>query len=158
LYFRLETFVVEVPPLRKRGQDIDQLIAHFIAEYSADSQKQVPGIDQEALEVLRGYTYPGNVRELQSILRRCLLFAEEGKPISKHHLPEKIVGRRPASTRHQGEDGELTIILPEHTDRLPTLEEVRRQYIELVLKETEGNKKRTAEILGIGRRTLYDYL
>jgi DNA-binding NtrC family response regulator len=158
LFFRLDTFAVEVPPLRKRGQDIDQLIAHFVAEYSTDSQKQVPGIDQEALEVLRAYTYPGNVRELQSILRRCLLFAEEGKPISKRHLPQKIVGTRPATTRHQGEDGELTIVLPEHAQRLPTLEEVRRQYIELVLKETKGNKKRTAEILGIGRRTLYDYL
>lgn len=158
LFFRLETFAVEVPPLRKRGQDIDHLIAHFIAEYSADSQKPIPGIDQEALEVLRAYPYPGNIRELQSILRRCLLFAEEGKAISKRHLPEKIVGNRPPSTHHQGEDGDLTIILPEHTDRLPTLEEVRRQYIGLVLKETEGNKKRAAEILGIGRRTLYDYL
>lgn len=158
LFFRLETFVVEVPPLRKRGQDIDQLIAHFIAEFSAENNKQVPGIDQEALAVLRAYPYPGNVRELQSILRRCLLFAEEGKAISKRHLPAKIVGNRPPTNRHQGDNGELTIILPEHTGQLPTLEEVRRKYIELILKETNGNKKRTAEILGIGRRTLYDYL
>jgi len=151
LYYRLETFMIEVPPLRERGDDIELLTARFIDLYSTRLQKSVNGIASDALTQLRRYEFPGNVRELASIIERAVAFCQSSQ-LTINDLPERL--------RHHSTN--LTIsatndLLEElvDTQQLPTLQVLEQRYIQYVLDRLNGNKRRAAELLDIGRRTLY---
>jgi len=148
LFYRLETFLVRVPPLRERGEDLDLLAAHFVGRFGAQLGREVRGISDAAMHVLRGHRFPGNVRELANVIERAVAFCSETE-IGVEHLPERL--RRLAADEASQDAGEG--VLPE--GELPNLEDVERRYIQRVLERVEGNKRRAAEILGIGRRTLY---
>jgi two-component system, NtrC family, response regulator AtoC len=150
LFFRLETFPLEVPPLRARGEDLDLLAAHFIARFAALRDRPVPALSEQALECLRGYDFPGNVRELSNALERATAFCE-GREIRPAHLPDRIRNRRAGTA---AADAPTSIALVEG-EELPSLEMLERRYIRLVLERTGGNKRKAAAVLGIGRRTLY---
>lgn len=150
LYFRLETFSVYVPALRERGEDIELLTAHFINYFNIRLQKDVQGISAPALERIKAYHFPGNIRELSSAMERAVTFCKK-REIEIADLPERFrLKNGPNSIQQQGlldvflQDGEL-----------PTLQEFELQYIDFVLNQLKGNKRRAAEILAIGRRTLY---
>jgi two-component system, NtrC family, response regulator AtoC len=149
LFFRLETFPLEVPPLRARGEDLDLLAAHFIARFAALGERQPPALSDQALACLKAYDFPGNVRELANALERATAFCD-GREIRPAHLPERIRNPRQATAR---EDAVLGPLLD--GDELPSLETLERRYIRLVLERTGGNKRQAAAVLGIGRRTLY---
>lgn len=149
LYYRLETFSIEVPPLRERGDDIQLLTAHFIDRFGTGLQTPVRGIRPRALEQLNAYPFPGNVRELSNVIERAVAFCGE-EEIDLEHLPERIRDTpRPAGGERQYE------WRPVRADCLLPLEAVERDYIRYVLEQAQGNKRRAADILGIGRRTLY---
>ena len=137
LYFRINVMNIYLPPLAKRRQDIPLLTHYFINKYNSRSGKAVTDVSPEALQQLMMYDFPGNVRELENIIERAIVLAR-GETIEIEHLPEMAV----------------------HTFRsnkgiIPSLDDQERSYIEWVLDQTDGNKTKAAEILGIDRVSLW---
>ncbi|HKL48957.1 MAG TPA: sigma-54 dependent transcriptional regulator [Desulfuromonadales bacterium] len=150
LYYRLETFGLNVPPLRERGDDLDLLAAHFIDLLAAQMGRDVRGISDAALDLMHKYTFPGNVRELRNAIERAMAFCS-GPEITPSCLPERIrKGSRPAN------DGTATLFSDlAAEDSLPTLEEMANRYTSFVLDQLGGNKRQAAQKLDISRATLY---
>jgi len=136
LFYRLNVININVPPLRERRKDIAELARFFVEKYSQKVAKPVSGIREEALKFLRSYVWPGNVRELENEMERAVILCD-----SEEIGPEDlsiISGKAP---------------VPENS--FPMLEEMEKNYIEKVLRETNGNQTRASQILGINRKTLY---
>jgi two-component system response regulator AtoC len=141
LFYRLHVVSIHLPSLRERPEDIPLLADHFLRKYAADNEKPASQISQETLDLLSGYRWPGNVRELENVIERAVTLS--------HHsviLPEDL----PRRLRTQPPEA-ITGLLP---SQIP-LSELEKRYIQKVLEETGGNKKKAADILGIDRRTLY---
>jgi len=151
LFYRLETFALRVPPLRERGDDRELLAAHFLRRHSEALGQPCRGFSRDALAALRAYGFPGNVRELANAVERAATFCR-GSEIVPEDLPERI---RAMTTAAQSGIG---LELIDGSEPLPHLQELQRRYVAHVLGRVGGNKRRAAEILGIGRRTLYRYL
>lgn len=158
LFYRLETFGLQVPPLRARGEDILKLTEFFLTRFNARQKQSIKGFSDAALGLLQQYSFPGNIRELQNAVERAATFCDTPL-IETRHLPQRI--------REQTDTPLLsanTAVIPQQpnqpadADALPTLETVQRQYIHQVLAATDGNKRRAADILGITRRTLYRWI
>jgi DNA-binding NtrC family response regulator len=141
LYFRINVVTVRVPPLRDRAGDIPILVRHFTNKIARREGHSEASISPEALDVLCRYGWPGNVRELENAIERAVAVAK-GNVVLPSDLPADVCGGTPAAA--------ATLI-----DDRPTLGELEKRYIALVLAECGGNKKRAAEKLGIDRRTLY---
>lgn len=147
LYFRLETFQVRIPPLRERGDDLELLAAQLVARLGAQRTPPVNSLSSTALAALRAHSFPGNVRELSNALERAVAFCQ-GSEIDLTHLPDRL--------RHgAGQSGRMPSAGPWQDGELATLETVEQRYIQHVLTQLGGNKRRAAQVLGIGRRTLY---
>src|SRR5690606_40218868 len=89
LYYRLATFSVEVPPLRRRGGDVERLITHYLRQLNLRREQPVEGISAEAMTRLKAYPFPGNVRELANMIERAVTFCT-GRQIDVEHLPERV--------------------------------------------------------------------
>jgi transcriptional regulator with PAS, ATPase and Fis domain len=159
LYYRLETFRLDIPPLRERQEDIKLLAAHFVNRFNLQLGKEVEGLTEEALRALEDYDFPGNIRELQNILERGVTFCHERK-LAKDHLPFRVRRQSHASSREGKDPGDETFWRQLHQDRavLPTMQEMEKRYLSYVLEQVKGNKRRAAAILGMSRRTLYRWL
>jgi len=154
LYYRLEAFLLEVPPLRKRGEDLDLLAMSFLARFAASRSRPARRLSDQAQAAMHAYHWPGNVRELKNAMERAVTFCE-GEEIGREHLPERV---RAGSSRPEGA---TVAAIPEQLlegDMLPSLEEIKGRYVRYVLDRVEGNKRRAAALLGVGRRTLYRWL
>jgi DNA-binding NtrC family response regulator len=145
LYYRLNVFAMELPPLRDRREDIPLLAHHFLAEFNARNGKAVRAIDAEAAYLLEQYGFPGNIRELRNIMERATILAE-GDFIEVRHLPPVLLARR--------EESLPTLTLAPGT----TVDEAERRLIVLTLEHTRNNKTRAADILGISLKTLHNKL
>jgi DNA-binding NtrC family response regulator len=152
LYYRLETFILHIPPLRDRGDDIDLLAARFLAAMRIEQANGGVELSEEAAAALRSYPFPGNVRELQNIVERAVTFCS-GDRIEVAHLGPSVVDHARAGGRAAPVIREVVT-----DDDLPALEDVKQRYVRYVLERLGGNKRRAAVVLGIGRRTLYRYL
>jgi transcriptional regulator with PAS, ATPase and Fis domain len=146
LLFRLQVVTVVVPPLRERRGDVPLLIKHFIGRHAARLGRPAPHVAPEVFEMLVGYEFPGNVRELSHIIERAMLLAREGV-ITASDLPPEVTRAFATQAATGGAMGVLA-------DDWPTLQVLERRYIDRVLSRTGGNKTRAAEVLGIDRRTL----
>jgi DNA-binding NtrC family response regulator len=146
LYYRLNTFQIEVPPLRKRKQDIPVLIAAFVRQFAQQLGKPEPDIAPEAFQKLLDYSWPGNVRELQNAIEYAVVLARQGM-IGVKELPTEI--QLPAALQ-QAE------IAGKPRSGVQSLDDVERTAIIQALAECHGNKKKAAELLGIQRPTLYN--
>ncbi len=153
LYYRLETFQLVVPPLRERGDDLERLAGHFLRRTSARIGVEAKPFSSAALARLRSYPFPGNVRELENTVERAVTFCD-GEKIRPEHFPERVRRGMAGSGKEAParSDASAGLVGPEE---LPSLDEVERRYILHVLDRVEGNKRRAAALLGIGRRTLY---
>jgi two-component system response regulator AtoC len=138
LYYRLNVIHLEIPPLRERIDDLPLLIGQLLCRLRVKLGKSVGQVDPEALEQLRRYPFPGNVRELENLLERAMIFAE-GETLAASDL---ILPRSDAPV----------------SPRPATLESLEKQAIEQALHRWEGNRTRAAEELGITRRTLLNRL
>jgi two-component system NtrC family response regulator len=146
LYYRLNTFQIEVPPLRKRKEDIPPLIAQFVRQFAQQLGKSEPEISPDAFQKLLDYAWPGNVRELQNAIEYAVVLARQGM-IDVKELPAEI--QLPPALQ-QTELGALP------RSGVQTLDDVERNTILQALAECRGNKKKAAELLGIQRPTLYN--
>jgi DNA-binding NtrC family response regulator len=148
LYYRLNTFQIEVPPLRKRKEDIPPLITQFLRQFSQQLSKPEPEVSPDAFQKLLDYAWPGNVRELQNAIEYAVVLARQGV-IGVKELPAEI--QLPAALQ-QAEVGGLP------RKGVQTLDDMERTAILQALAECRGNKKKAAELLGIQRPTLYNKL
>jgi DNA-binding NtrC family response regulator len=145
LYYRLNVFPIEVPPLRERREDIPLLSNFFIGKYSELYQIDPPKLPARTLDRMMGYAWPGNVRELENFVERAVvLHASGGSGAIGFELPDDA---------EEQEDG--TNILDEAQKKRWTFEDLEREYIFRVLESVRWKKTEAAEILGIDRRTLY---
>jgi two-component system, NtrC family, response regulator AtoC len=153
LYFRINVVTVHLPPLRDRREDVPILVAHFLAKLARRERRAAAALSPEALKLLNGYSWPGNVRELENAIERAVAVAK-GNVVIPSDLPPEVGGgagtAAAIAASGGGGLGDGGII----ADR-PSLGELERRYIQLVLQESGGNKKKAAEKLGIDRRTLY---
>ena len=147
LFYRLSVITLELPPLREREGDVDVLVTHFLRAAVSDGQPPFR-LTREVAEALRIYSFPGNVRELENTIRRAVALCANDV-ITLDCLPSEIVAA--ARDRKDGEHSldERTII----ADR-PTVNELQRRYLQLVLDENQGKKRRAAAVLGLDRRTV----
>jgi two-component system nitrogen regulation response regulator GlnG len=160
LYYRLGVFTISLPPLRERGDDLALLVQHYLRHFSRDLGREVREVAPEALECLRGYPWPGNIRELQSVLKQALLQAS-GTVLLPAFLPELLGGPGEASTAvPAGTDLGLEAFIRQRlgvgTDDLyaDTHRQVDRLLLPRVLEYTGGNQHQAARLLGIARQTL----
>jgi two-component system response regulator AtoC len=141
LFYRLNVVSIHLPSLRERPEDVPLLADHFLRKFAAQNNKPVSRISPEAMDLLLRYRWPGNVRELENVMERAATLSST--PLI---LPEDL------PRRLQMEPAQMSLSsLP---SRMP-LSELEKLYIQKVLEETGGNKKKAADILGIDRRTLY---
>ncbi len=163
LYYRLEAFQLDIPPLRERQDDLDLLAMSFLEGFAASGQRPARRLSPEALDCLKRYSWPGNVRELRNAIERAVTFCSE-EAIAPVHLPERV--RRAASQAQPRSDlaraqAPTAEAVPEELlegNLLPSMDELRRRYVRYVLERVDGNKRRAAALLGVGRRTLYRWL
>jgi two-component system NtrC family response regulator len=135
LYYRLNVFTIALPPLREHTEDIPALASNFLTYYASKENRPVLHIQKDALQLLQQHTWKGNIRELRNVLERATVMAD-GDTILPGHLPFEI---QKQST----------------TASCLTLASVERDHIQKVLRYTNGNKTKTAVLLGIGLTTLY---
>jgi transcriptional regulator with PAS, ATPase and Fis domain len=145
LYYRLNVFAMELPPLRHRRDDIPLLVQSFLSEFNRVNAKNIRAVDQDAMHLLEHYAWPGNIRELRNVIERATILAE-GDFIEPKHLPPTLVAR--------GEESVPTLTITPGT----TVDEAERRLILLTLEHTRNNKTRAAEILGISLKTLHNKL
>ncbi len=144
LFYRLNVVPINLPPLRDRKEDIPLLVEHFLRIYNEKNNRKVQGFHPRALDALMRYHWPGNIRELENVVERCVILTQEDYvPFSE--LPEAIQGDTGDSYRQQAREG----IRPGMT-----IKEMERELILSTLEENDGNRTRSARILGITRRTL----
>ena len=140
LFFRLNVITITVPPLRMRNNDVLILARHFAAKYTLEAGRPPLSFSDDALNALRHYDWPGNVRELENVIQRLVVMTD-GEMVDAPDLPSLM---RFSAPRHMGLHRKLA--------------EVEGEYIRNVLASVGGNKTRTAEILGIDRKTLREKL
>lgn len=145
LYYRLNVVRIHLPPLRERLDDLPLLAGRILTRLNRTMGRQLQGLSPAALQVLGGYRFPGNVRELENILERAVIFAE-GATIGPDDLD--LGAARPGHTAAAAEPAAFR----------GTLKEQEQRLIETALSRWEGNRTRAAEELGITRRTLFNKL
>jgi DNA-binding NtrC family response regulator len=152
LYYRLHVVSLHLPALRERPEDIPALATHFLRHYSQQSGKPLIAIAEEAMDYLRAYPWPGNIRELENVIERAVALSSQPSVLAED-LPAEV---REATASSSSVDPARAEQSP--ASDLATLEEVKRHHVLRVLGHTHGNISRAAEILAIDRRSLYRML
>lgn len=142
LYYRLSVMEMVIPPLRERPEDIRPLCAFFLEKHLPKARKRITGVSEEAMAVLKQYSFPGNVRELENLIERAIIL-ENGPVITPESLPQGI------RTLQVG------TVAP---DRVRTIDELVADYARQVVKLFGGNRTKAAEALGISRTSLWKLL
>jgi DNA-binding NtrC family response regulator len=161
LYYRLGVFTIHLPPLRERGDDLPFLVRHYLRRYAHELGREVREVAPEAMERLRGHAWPGNIRELQNVLKRALLRAS-GSVLLPAFLPENLGDTRAPETSSvpSGEDLGLMSFVRSRLDAdaralyAETHRQADRLLLTQVLEYAAGSQQRAARLLGITRRTL----
>lgn len=145
LFFRISAFIITLPPLRTKREDIPLLVHHFIDTFSRGRTRK--SCSPEAMEMLTAYDWPGNVRELSNVIERATLVSGSRDQILAEDLPEGMIHpvSRVAETKGTHPSG-----------RILSLSEMESEYIRNVLHAVGGNKSKAARLLGISRKNLYD--
>jgi DNA-binding NtrC family response regulator len=177
LYYRLNVFPIYMPPLRERLEDIGPLVSHFIARLAAEAGKRVIGISDPALELLRGYNWPGNIRQLENAVYRAIVLSDAaylevadfpqivaqttGRADAVRLAEAATVASEPVhidaaipASRHEMK-GAIPDRFLDHKGDVSALADVERELIAFALKHHGGRMSRVARALGIGRSTLY---
>lgn len=144
LLYRINTITLHIPPLRERKEDLDAFIGFFVAKFQMEMKKEINGLEDGLSEILINYDYPGNIRELRNIIERLVVLSDD-KTLHKKHLPDSM---RETSS----------INTPIAT--VKSLKEIREEaeaaYITSILKDCGGNVSKTAKLLDLSRRQLFN--
>ncbi len=144
LYYRLNVFCIELPPLRARKEDILLLAHHFMKLYGDKYEKEVQGIAPQILRALMEYDWPGNIRELENAIETMVIATRDGEEIGAEFLPKQIMETGP-----KGNDIQSSPRVKQ------TLKEMEKRLIRETLRRTNGSKYEASKLLGIGKSTLY---
>jgi DNA-binding NtrC family response regulator len=145
LFYRLNVFHIQLPPLRERREDIPALVEYFVRRFSEAMNKRITCVTPEAMDLLQRYDWPGNVRELENAVERAMVVADASGP---------AMLRAENFTLRLSLNGQP----PEAKSAPRTLDDIEREHILRVLEECGGNQTRAAEVLDIDRVTLYNRL
>jgi len=145
LYFRISSFIITLPPLRDKREDITLLINYFLEKFAKGGKKK--RLSREATEIIIAYDWPGNVRELSNVIERAIIVSSDRDEILANDLSEGLLNpvsrlKEPKESKPMG--------------RVLSLVEMESEYIQTVLHSVGGNKSRAARLLGISRKNLYD--
>lgn len=140
LYYRLNVIHIHVPPLRERKDDIPLLVASFLEEFAVENGKNIKGIDSQAKSAIYNYNWPGNIRELRNCIESAVVMCS-GEEIKLEDLPPTV----------SKSAGDQSINIPANA----TLNEAEKIIILQTLAANKNNKSKTADLLGIGRKTLH---
>jgi DNA-binding NtrC family response regulator len=140
-YYRLNVMALDLPPLRERSEDIPLLANHFLKRCTTRFGKSIEGFSEPAMAALRTHAWPGNIRELEHAIERATILCVT-REILPEDLPADVAGSR--GGQETGETGEIS-----------SLADLERHHVLRVLRKCGGHRGKTAEILGINRRTLY---
>jgi two-component system, NtrC family, response regulator AtoC len=153
LFYRLNVVPIVLPALRERVSDIPKLVAHFVEKYNRRLNKKIEGVTDEAMTLLQAWSWPGNIRELENMMERVIVFSD-GPKIGPKDLPEQLRGGGPPSPVALGDApqapsvGALKDIVRQETAK------VEKDLIVKALEETQGNVTRAAKLLQISRKSL----
>ncbi len=167
LYYRLNVYTIQLPPLRERTKDLPLLVSHFLGRFGRELDKPVRDVSLEAMDLLMRYQWPGNIRELQSVLKHAVVEAN-GSVILPEFLPETVSGippvLTPTSAAHTCSDLESDEAITQFIQQRilagsenlydEVIQRVERTLLTEVLHRVEGNISRASVILGISRSTL----
>jgi two-component system, NtrC family, response regulator HydG len=142
LYYRLNVVSIEIPTLRERKDDIPLLADYFLKKYAAKNKKLIKGFSPRTADILMRHDWPGNIRELENAVERCVILSRN-EMITPEHLPLAIKSMETEDVDESDETGDGQ-----------SLKDVEKKMILRTLDETDGNRTRASEILGISRRTL----
>ncbi|MBN1825632.1 MAG: sigma 54-interacting transcriptional regulator [Candidatus Eisenbacteria bacterium] len=145
LYYRLKVISIHIPPLRERADDVPLLVEHFLADFSREMDKRDVRFSEEAVDLLRAYHWPGNVRDLQNEVERAVALATSGETLGIDALSEELVafGRYEVTTPVTGEKALAQMV-----------EELEGRVIRDALRQYDNNKSQVARILGLTRKGL----
>src|SRR5215471_17500115 len=152
LYYRLDVVSIAIPPLRERADDIPLLARHFLNHYNRESGKSVSAISDKAMKLLSAYRWPGNIRELEHAIEQAVALSYQPL-LMPEDLPREV--REPR--HHHASPNDPTAPYFNFPDT-PSLEEIKKRYVNHVLQMTNGNVSATARILNVDRRSLYRML
>lgn len=152
LFYRLKVINIALPPLRERPEDIEPLVEHFLQLQSARSEKPWQ-ISAEALELLQRYVWPGNVRQLRSVIQRGQILCN-GRVILPRDLPIEIQKAASSATQHLYELQQQLSLPPEGIDLRTFLSQIERKFIQEALERCNGNQVQAAALLRISRDQL----
>lgn len=144
LYYRLNVVSIDIPPLRERKEDIPLLANYFLNRTAKRYDRQIGGFSEEAMEVLKNYYFPGNVRELENIIEHAVALASD-KIIQLKDLPPDLLEIDVFSFEQSG-------------DKVMTLREMQQNYIQWILQRVGHNRAKAAKLLGIDRSSLWRHL
>jgi len=165
LFYRLNVISITLPPLRERKDDIPLLVGYFLAKYNKMMKKDVRGISDEAMESLIGYSWPGNIRELENVIQRGMAL-NEGTIINQENLnliPVTRLSGRPADIKRESEktvhgvsgaDKAVTVIPPGGIKLGQKIDEMECNFIKTALEQSRWSQKLSAKLLGLNIRTL----
>ena len=139
LYYRINVVHVTIPSLRERREDIPLLIREFLNQHALNGVEAE--VSREAMRFFLDYPWPGNIRELENVIERCVFLAEDGE-ISLHDLPGEMLAASQEQTNFS-------------FDQIKPLAEIEMEYIKYVLNKCDGNKQKSAALLGINRKTIH---
>jgi two-component system response regulator AtoC len=149
LYYRLQVVVIDLPPLRERMQDMKLFIAAFIDEFNQTMGKNIEKVSDEALEPMKRYHWPGNIRELRNVIERGMVLCD-GREIQLAHLPAELCNTSSAPSRRTM----VADLPPEGVNLEDMVSQLERRLIEEALTKTGGNQSEAAEMLSISRDQL----
>ena len=150
LYYRLKVITICLPPLRERPEDIDALAQIFIRRYSLAAGKKITAISEDAVERLKSYSWPGNIRQLENAIEQAVVLSKN-PVLTLDDLPQEVREDLPPPYDNAS-DGQLIF------SDTPSLEEIKKRYALYVMNRTRGNISRAAKVLDIDRRSLYRML
>ena len=164
LYFRLNVIPITLPPLRERLDDFPLLVDHFVAAYSRQFGKAITGVSAEVMEILLAYAWPGNIRELENVIQRACILAQQSE-ITVQSLPPEMRGPQMVGGPDLRADGRRVLPLPEWfgdfsiplAEKIEALAaEIEKDLIRQALARSENRRQAAADLLGISRKSLHN--
>jgi transcriptional regulator with GAF, ATPase, and Fis domain len=155
LFYRLNVFPIQVPPLRERVEDIPELVLHFVQQASQRNRKTLLHIEDDAMAALKSYAWPGNIRELENVIERAIVIAE-GDTLTLHDLPTTVFQSELAlsvlsnDVLAEREDEPTSVASSFRSER----ERFEREQLLRILTSANGNKAEAARLMGVARSTL----